>query len=207
MEGAARNGHLDVVLYLMEHRTEGFPSYNVIAAQTFEVYCLFSTTNKMQPKNRWDEVKTDLLNRAQSIYEKRPAFVKGCLKCLAETAASKGNIKILDWLNQLGLELRTTIPIRDAVSRGDVKLLQWFYWNRFELCDSDLLELAVAKGQLNATRWLLQHGFKITSLKLAEEAGRKMNVTVLRFLVEHGPPLDFRTAGKLIMESRHIEIA
>ncbi|KAG2803252.1 hypothetical protein PC116_g23318 [Phytophthora cactorum] len=207
MEGAARNGHLDVVLYLMEHRAEGFPSYNVIAAQTFEVHCLFSASNKMQPKNRWDEVKTDLLNKAQSIYEKRPAFVKGCLKCLAETAASEGNIKILDWLNQLGLELRTAIPIRDAVSRGDVKLLQWLYWNRFELCDSDLLELAVQNGQLDAARWLSQHGFKITSLKLIGEVVRTSKVALLCWLVEHGPPLDFTTAMKLTMEYHHIEIA
>ncbi|KAG3213232.1 hypothetical protein PC129_g15825, partial [Phytophthora cactorum] len=141
--------------------------------------------------------------------ENSTCFHQGCLRCLAEIALREGNIEILDWLNQLGLELRTTIPIRDAVTRGDVKLLQWFYWNRFEILDSDLdlLELAGQNGQLDAARWLSKHGLNITSLNLIEEAARNRKVPLLRWLAEHGPPLNFRTAKYLTMEYRHVDIS
>ncbi|KAG4051837.1 hypothetical protein PC123_g12959 [Phytophthora cactorum] len=141
--------------------------------------------------------------------QKATCFHQGCLRCLAEIALREGNIEILDWLNQLGLELRTTIPIRDAVTRGDVKLLQWFYWNRFEILDSDLdlLELAGQNGQLDAARWLSKHGLNITSLNLIEEAARNRKVPLLRWLAEHGPPLNFRTAKYLTMEYRHVDIS
>ncbi|KAG3195485.1 hypothetical protein PC116_g9671 [Phytophthora cactorum] len=208
MDDAAINGHLDVVLYLLEHRNEGFSRFAMASARNIEVQCLFATSDT-SPRPRRSHVSNDQLIMLQAVYKRRPAFVKGCLRSLANIALREGNIEILDWLNQLGLhvELHTTIPIRQAVGRGDVKLLQWFYWNEFELHDPDLLHLAVQKEQLDAARWLSKHGFKITSLSLIEEAGRKEMVPMLRWLVEHGPPLDFGTAMKLTVEYFHNEIA
>ncbi|KAF4128950.1 Ankyrin repeats domain-containing protein [Phytophthora infestans] len=199
MDGAACNGHLDVVLYLMEHRGEGFPSSSGATPPNIVVQC--SLRNSRQ-----DQTSDASIVILQSIYKKRPTFVEDCLSCLAETAVRKGNIEILDWLNLLGVELRTSIPIRDTVSRGNVKMLQWFYANNFQMCDVDLLELAVQKGQLNTARWLSDHGFKITSI-LLEEAGKNGDVAMLRWLVEHGPPLTLRSALKLTLQYRHLEIA
>ncbi|ETP42789.1 hypothetical protein F442_10317, partial [Phytophthora nicotianae P10297] len=203
---AARNGHLNVMLYLLEHRSEGFPSNVMTAAHNFEVQCLFSSSRPLSLKTDRSHRVHEPMIVLQSAYNKRPAFVKDCLRCLAQIATCEGNIEILDWLNQLGLELRTTIPIRDAVARGNVQLLQWFYSNQFELQDPDLLELAVQKGQLDAARWLSKRGFKITSLNLIEEAGRNDNVSLLRWLVEHGPPLDFDAALVLTGKYHHEEI-
>ncbi|KAF1795508.1 Ankyrin repeat-containing domain [Phytophthora cactorum] len=190
LDSAASNSHLSVVLFLLEHRNEGFSSNAMVAAQNIEVQCSFSTSGGI-------------------LSETCRGQVSSCLRCLAEIALREGNIEILDWLNQLGLELRTTIPIRDAVTRGDVKLLQWFYWNRFEILDSDLdlLELAGQNGQLDAARWLSKHGLNITSLNLIEEAARNRKVPLLRWLAEHGPPLNFRTAKYLTMEYRHVDIS
>ncbi|ETM34471.1 hypothetical protein L914_18434 [Phytophthora nicotianae] len=207
MDVAARNGHLDVVLYLLEHKGEDFPSYATTSVQNIEVQCLFATSDTLLQKHQRSHVSDDQLITLQSAYERRPAFVKGCLSRLAGFAVRVGNIELLDWLNQLGLELHTTVPIRNAVSQGNVKLLEWFHWNQFELNDPDLLQLAVQEKQLDAARWLSKHGFKITSLSLLEEAGRKRAVPMMRWLVEHGPPLNFETAMKLTMEYRQVEIA
>ncbi|KAG2787062.1 hypothetical protein Pcac1_g3817 [Phytophthora cactorum] len=204
LQTAATQGHLAIVKWL----NEGFSRFAMASARNIEVQCLFATSDT-SPRPRRSHVSNDQLIMLQAVYKRRPAFVKGCLRSLANIALREGNIEILDWLNQLGLhvELHTTIPIRQAVGRGDVKLLQWFYWNEFELHDPDLLHLAVQKEQLDAARWLSKHGFKITSLSLIEEAGRKEMVPMLRWLVEHGPPLDFGTAMKLTVEYFHNEIA
>ncbi|KAF1793967.1 Ankyrin repeat-containing domain [Phytophthora cactorum] len=224
LESAAEHGHLEVVQWILTTRTGMRTSgamdravanghlviaqFAMASARNIEVQCLFATSDT-SPRPRRSHVSNDQLIMLQAVYKRRPAFVKGCLRSLANIALREGNIEILDWLNQLGLhvELHTTIPIRQAVGRGDVKLLQWFYWNEFELHDPDLLHLAVQKEQLDAARWLSKHGFKITSLSLIEEAGRKEMVPMLRWLVEHGPPLNFGTAMKLTVEYFHNEIA
>ncbi|EGZ13841.1 hypothetical protein PHYSODRAFT_303233 [Phytophthora sojae] len=174
-------------------------------ARSIQVMCHFSPD--VLGKRRSNPTTSDQLTMLQTVFEQRPDFVRGCLGCLAWTAFSRGNIAVLDWVNQFGIELRSTVPIRDAVSRGGVKVLRWFSENGFEISDPDLLELAVKSGQLEAVRWLSEHGYGVNSLALANIAGKIRNVPILRWLVEHGPPLDLATATLLIWQYRQVEIA
>ncbi|GMF26107.1 unnamed protein product [Phytophthora fragariaefolia] len=145
----------------------------------------------------------DQLKLLQTVFEQRPAFVRGCLRCLAEIVCTRGNVAILDWVSQFGIELRSTAPIRDAIGRGDVELLRCFYRNGLEATDPDLLELAIQKDQLEAVRWLSEHGHPVNSLGLVKTAGECGSAPLLRWLVEHGPPLDLATARALVIEYRH----
>ncbi|KAE8906656.1 hypothetical protein PF005_g29552 [Phytophthora fragariae] len=108
----------------------------------------------------------------QTRFEQRPAFVQYCLRRLADFACTRGNIEILEWVNQFGIELQSTEPIRKAVSRGDVKMLQWFSENGFEITDPNLLEVAVEYNQLEVARWLSEHGYAVNSLEMAKIAGK-----------------------------------
>jgi len=196
MDAAARRGHLDVVLWLLEQRTEGFSGPAMETPQNVEIHCSFNNVNS----------DVDQLRSLKVIFKQRPNFFRGCLRCLAEIAVIRGNIAILDWVNQFDIELLSTTRIRQAVSRGDWKLLEWFHENGFQVLEPDLLELAVEKGQLDTTRWLCNHGYEIDALRLVEIAGKNENVPLMRWLVEHGPPLCLSVAAKLAMEYCHVEI-
>ncbi|OWY93730.1 hypothetical protein PHMEG_00036768, partial [Phytophthora megakarya] len=187
MDSAAQHDHLDVVLYLLENRSEGFSHVALKRTKDMKVLCAQG-------------------NLLQSMFKARSSFVRRCLSCLAETALRTSNTKILDWVNQFGLELHSTVPIRDAVCRGHVTLLQWFCRNGFEVSDPDLLKLAVDNGHLDTVRWLSKRGYEINSLILVEMAGIKRNIPLLRWLIEYGPPLNFRVATKLIFKPHIMEI-
>ncbi|EGZ13853.1 hypothetical protein PHYSODRAFT_303245 [Phytophthora sojae] len=143
----------------------------------------------------------------QTVFRPRSRFVQGFLRCLAWIACSEGNIAILDWVHQFGVELRSTAPIGSAVGRGDVKLLQWFYENGFEVTGPGLLEPAAENGRLDAVRWLTEHGVAVHLLEVAKIAAKHKNVPVMRWLVEQGPSLDLPTATLLVVEYRYIEVA
>ncbi|KAE9020789.1 hypothetical protein PR001_g13508 [Phytophthora rubi] len=202
---AASKGHLDILLFLLEHRTERFPSRAMRDVQEIQVLCHFNSD--IQASRRPNRATSYQLKMLQTLFEQRPAFVRYCLRRLARGACSRGNIALLDWVNQFGIELKSTEPIRDAVRRGDVKMLQWFFDNGFEITDPDLLEVAVEDDRLEVVRWLSEHGYPVNSLELVKIAGKYMNVPTMRWLVEYGPPLDLSTATILVLENHRIEIA
>jgi hypothetical protein len=204
MSRAANHGHLDVVLWLLEHRTEGFSGPAMDAPQKVEVLCLFDNAESDAGMSELDQ-----LERLKVVFEQRPSFFQGCLRCLADAAVRAGNIKILDWVKPFGITLLTTTPIRDAVGHGDWKMLEWCHENGFQVFEPDLLALAVAKGQLEMTRWLCNHGYAINSLRLVEVAVQKENVPLMQWLVEHGPPLCLSVGTILATKHfkyRHVEI-
>ncbi|OWY91612.1 hypothetical protein PHMEG_00039730 [Phytophthora megakarya] len=157
MDSAAQHDHLDVVLYLLENRSEGFSHEALKRTKDMKVLCAQG-------------------NLLQSMFKARPSFVRRCLSCLAEIALRTSNIEILDWVNQFGLELRSAVPVRAAVCRGHVTLLQWFCRNGFEVSDPDLLKLAVENGHLDTARWLSKRGYEINSLDLVEMARRNDDI-------------------------------
>ncbi|OWY99972.1 LOW QUALITY PROTEIN: hypothetical protein PHMEG_00028937 [Phytophthora megakarya] len=203
MDYAAKHNHLDIVLYLLENRSEGFSSSLMTIPGEIEVQCLFDSDANCNVTHV-HRAQVELL---KSIFESRPSFVQGCLRCLAKIAFEEGLIEILDWVKQFGLELRSKAPIRAAASRGDVKLLQRFYENGFEVCELELLDLVITRNDLDTGHWFLRHGYSNPPIDLAELAPLKKDVPLLRWMVEHGPPLSLPVATKLIVEFRHVELS
>ncbi|OWY98845.1 hypothetical protein PHMEG_00030279, partial [Phytophthora megakarya] len=163
-------------------------------SRDFEVQCMFDPDSNphLNPVNRVQ------LNRLQSLFETQPSHIRVCLSCLAEFAANKKLIAILDWVKQFGLELRSSAPIRRAVSGGNLELLNWFDRNGYKVCDPDLLELAIDYNNLDTAHWLLKHGYTINPIALDELWSLKRMMPLLRWIVEHGPPLSLPVAKKLV---------
>lgn len=207
MKHAATSGRLDIFLYLLPNRGVS-SNEEILHTQNFQVLCRFDPNTR--GKRCSNPATSDQVKMLQTVFKHRHHFLKCCLSCLAGISCSRGNTEILDWVNQFGIELRSTEPVRDAVQRDDVKLLQWFSDNGFEMKDLKLLALAVGSSNLDTLRWLSKHGHAVDSLDLVRRAGWKYNtyqsIPVLRWLVEHGPPLDAPTATYLVLESRHVEI-
>ncbi|POM78160.1 Hypothetical protein PHPALM_4341 [Phytophthora palmivora] len=206
MNGAAVYRQLDVVLYLLEHRSEGFSSDAMTNPGDIEVQCLFSDSDTVLSKKILNPVSTAQRKMVQSVFKIRPSFVQGCLRCLAEIAVRTNNVEMLDWVNQFGLELRSTAPIRYAVRYNYMSLLKWFHRNGFMMNEPDLLELAVRHKSLGAARWLWTRGYEITSLKFAEIAGDTMFVPLLRWVLDYGPPLNIPLALKFAMNYNYMEV-
>ncbi|GMF30695.1 unnamed protein product [Phytophthora lilii] len=202
MGSAADNGHLDVMLYLLENRSEGFYGNAMETPQNIEILCLFRNMDSDDSRSG-SQSNQQQLQRLKVVFEERPDFCRGCLRSLAEIACEKGNFKILDWLTPFGLELRSTIPIRNAVRGGDLALVRWFYRNGYKVDEPDLLELAL---DVDVARWLYEHGHQITSHELVETAARRQNGPLMRWLIEHGPPLDIATATTLMTEYPYFEV-
>ncbi|KAE9013617.1 hypothetical protein PF005_g9499 [Phytophthora fragariae] len=199
---AAAEGHLDTFLYLLDHLNEG--SSGDVHRDARGIKLLYHFNLDDSGDRRCNRATGDQLKMLQAIFEQRPAFVRDWLQYLVHLACSKGNVAILDWVSQFGIELNSTKPIRDAASRGDVKMLQWFLENGFEFTDPNLLRKAVLTGQLEAVHWLTKHGHDVNSVKLTTVG---YNMPILRWLAENGPPIDLSTATKLVLEKHHVEIA
>ncbi|GMF36270.1 unnamed protein product [Phytophthora lilii] len=201
MDSAAYNGHLDVVLYLLKNRSEGFSGNAMETPQDIEMLCLFRNIDSEISQS--NSQSNQQLQRLKVVFEERPDFFRGCLRSLAEIACERGNLKILDWLYPFGLELCSTIPTRNAVRRRDLALVRWFYRNGYEVNEPVLLELAL---DVDVARWLYEHGFQIVSHELAELAANCRNIPLMRWLIERGPPLDLATGTTLVIKYSYFEI-
>lgn len=114
MEMATYKGHLEVARWLFMHRSEGFSSSAMGAPQNVEVMC--SLENEFSTRN--DAIECNL----REFRSMNPAFVEGCLRCMAEVAFHRGHVSILEWIGQFDIKLLSTVPIHRAVARGD---LEW----------------------------------------------------------------------------------
>lgn len=202
MNFAATAGHLDIFLFLLEHRTDGFSDYELRKAQDIVVKCHFGPDvleNRCSNRATSDQLKV-----LQTVYEQRPDFVRDCLRCLARIACEEGNLAILDWVGRFGLELRSTESICVAIRNHHAEVLQWFLKNGLGVTDPELLEFALQSRCLEAADCLLEHGYDLSSVKLIDNC---WNVPTLRWMVEHGSPLDLEAAHEIVFRNRHIEIA
>lgn len=67
---AAAEGHLDIILYLIEHRTEGFPSNVKDSARDIHVKCHFGG-------RRSNPASDEQLKMLQTVFRPRSRFVQG----------------------------------------------------------------------------------------------------------------------------------
>ncbi|GMF20913.1 unnamed protein product [Phytophthora lilii] len=210
MDMAANRGHLGMVLYLLQNRSKdfscregnGYPANLEFLWGFRKIDC-----NNYRSGSQSSQQE---LQRLKRVFEERPDFFRGCLRSLAEMACERGNLEILDWLIQFGLELRSTIPIRNAVRRGDLALVRWFdrhdVWG-VRVDNPGLLQQAAKYGYLDFARRLWEHGFQIISHEVVEIAAKRRDVPSMRWLIEHGPPLDLVTVTTLAIKYGYIEVA
>ncbi|KAE8965651.1 hypothetical protein PR001_g28662 [Phytophthora rubi] len=204
MDEAADKGHLDVILWLLTHRTEGFSSSSMETPLNVEVLYSFDHESTTTESTN-DPTQRSQLTELHSVFKLCPAFVEGCLRCVAEAAFDQGHIHILDWLRQFGMKLLSTAPIRRAASRGDLDVVKWSHRNYFEFCKRDLLQLAVRNGRMDVARWLSEHGYEINTPQMVVAAAETKNLTLVRWLIENGRTLDLSTATVLARNDNYVE--
>jgi hypothetical protein len=131
MTNAAAEGHLEVVKWLHEHRSEG---------------CSPSVINTAARNGHLEVVKW--------LHEH---IMVGCTTAAMDGAAANGHIDVVRWLHEHRTEGCTTTAMDRAAGRGHLDVVEWLHFNREEGCTSFAMDSAARSGHLDVVKWLHRH--------------------------------------------------
>lgn len=114
MDNAARNGHLDILTFLHENRSEGCSKYAMdLAAKFGQLEC----------------IKFLHFNRTE-----------GCTLSAMDNAAKHGHLDVVQWLYENRTEGCSEDAIRWAAECYQVDVLKWLYSKYKKLFTKDIIE-------------------------------------------------------------------
>ncbi|EEY54558.1 uncharacterized protein PITG_08222 [Phytophthora infestans T30-4] len=128
MNGAALCGHLDVVQWLHENRSEG---------------CTVHAMDSAVRNRDWAMVQWLHTNRSE-----------GCSRGAMDWAAAAGNLSLVRWLHTHRSEGCTTRAMDWAAAAGHLETVQWLHNNRIEGGAGRALRTAASSGHLDVVQWL-----------------------------------------------------
>ncbi|RLN95848.1 hypothetical protein BBJ28_00020424 [Nothophytophthora sp. Chile5] len=129
MDGAAANGHLEVVQWLHVHRSEG---------------CTTVAMNKAAAGGHLPVVQWLHANRSE-----------GCTTLAMDDAAANGHIEVAQWLHANRSEDCTCAAMDFAASNGHLNVVQWLHATCSEGCTVVALVGAIEGDHLRVVQWLL----------------------------------------------------
>ncbi|OWY99947.1 hypothetical protein PHMEG_00028966 [Phytophthora megakarya] len=160
---AATDGHLSVVKWLHENRSDG---------------CTYRAMNNSAGNGHLGVVKWLNANRSE-----------GCTTRAMDKAAGNGNLEVVKWLHENRSEGCSTKAMDLAAANGHLKILEWLYANRAEGCTVKAFESALQNSHLRVAWWLHAHfptwNPSVDTLKI--EGPNQFDI--LLFLAEHFPKL------------------
>lgn len=130
MDLAAEFGHLEVVKWLHEHRSEG------------------CSTNAMDLA-----ASNGHLEVVRFLHDHRD---EGCSSDAADLAAMGGRLEVVRFLHDHREEGCTTLAMDLAAANGHLEVVRWLHSHREEGCSAHALAAASANGHARVARWLLQ---------------------------------------------------
>ncbi|TYZ68356.1 hypothetical protein PybrP1_005383, partial [[Pythium] brassicae (nom. inval.)] len=128
MDGAAQNGHLEIVQWLHANRTEG---------------CSTSAIDGAARNGHLAVVKWLHANRSE-----------GCTTQAMDVAASRGHLDVMQFLHANRTEGCTTEAMNSAAENGHLDVVKWLHTSRTEGCTQEAMDLAAGSGHLEIVKWL-----------------------------------------------------
>lgn len=179
MDQAAAHGHLEVVQFLHEHRTEGasMTAMNLAAANGHFAVLQFLHRNRRE----------------------------GCSGLAYSLAAAQGRIDVLNWLKENTTQNPSPFSMDEAAAAGQVAALQWLKDNGCT-CTARAIDRAACNGHLAAVQWLTANtssGFTYSAVDDTASHGHK---EVLVHLIAHGATPVSSTLT-LAAINNHVDIA
>lgn len=152
MDGAAGGGHLKVVEFLHENRTEGCTTDAMDTAARFG----HLEMAKWLHEHREEGCSTDAMDfaaaggRLEMIQWLHANRQEGCTRQAMADATQCGHVKIMEFLNvHVGMDFGGNIPSET------LECLHWFYENHRDKCDvEDIQDLAEAYERDDILEWL-----------------------------------------------------
>jgi ankyrin repeat protein len=128
MDGAAENGHLDILQFFHDHNITN---------------C--STTAMDRAAERGNLKIVEWLHQNRS---------EGCTTDAMDKAAAAGQLEMVKWLHTHRKEGCTHLAMDKAAGFGHLEMVQWLYWNRGEGCSDAALLYAREGGFTEVVEWL-----------------------------------------------------
>ncbi|EEY58546.1 uncharacterized protein PITG_10629 [Phytophthora infestans T30-4] len=158
MDGAAGNGHLNVLRWLLENESEG------------------CTTQAMSlaARNGHFEVVQWLCDNIQ----------KDWIASAMDSAASGGHIEILEWLHERGFQCSVD-AMDGAASGGHLEAVKWLQDHRSEGCTKAAMDGAVSCGALRLVKWLHENRSEGCTRSAFYKAALLGHLDVIKWLLEN----------------------
>ncbi|EQC24775.1 hypothetical protein SDRG_17335 [Saprolegnia diclina VS20] len=168
MDDAATNGHLEVVQFLHENRTEG---------------CTHLALNFAIVNGRLNVVRFLIEHRTESAWD-------GCIG----RAAGNGHLEVLQYLHSLGSYRWSNSTVERASAGGHLEIVQFLLANRTEERASDLtLRNALTHGHYATAKYLVSRGCTCATASVDWDwstFGKPEIIDVLRLFMDLGGPYD-----------------
>ncbi|RLN43697.1 hypothetical protein BBJ28_00013362 [Nothophytophthora sp. Chile5] len=157
MDGAAANGHLEVVQWLHANRTEGCTTAAMdgaaVSGHLHVVQWLHANRSEGCTTLAMDGAATN--GHLEVVQWLHANMSTGCTSGAMSVAASDGHLEVVKWLHANRSEGCSIKAMDDAATHGHLKVVQWLYANRFEGCTDDALVGAIECDHLRVAHWLL----------------------------------------------------
>ncbi|RLN53193.1 hypothetical protein BBJ28_00025745, partial [Nothophytophthora sp. Chile5] len=156
MDAAASGGHLSVVQWLHENRTEG---------------CSTAAMDRAAAQGHIEVVQWLHANRSE-----------GCSKAAMNGAAKNGHLKVVQWLHAHRSEGCSKSAMNGAARGGHLKVVQWLHTNRTEGCNVDAMDGAAKYGHLEVVQWLHANRSEGCTTSAMDAAAGRGDLELVRWL-------------------------
>jgi hypothetical protein len=187
MDLAAIGGHLDLVTWLHNNRTEGCSRKAIIGSA---MHGYLPTLEYIH--NKYDIVaSTDAMDNAAMnghlytikwLHKNRS---EGCTTDAMDLAAKNGHLDVVEWLHINRSEGCTTVAMDDAARTGQFKVVKFLNNNRTEGCTKAAVDSAARNGHLIIVKYLLQYRQDGFNKQAILDSVRNGNLTVAKYLQNH----------------------
>ncbi|KAJ8520437.1 hypothetical protein ON010_g17947 [Phytophthora cinnamomi] len=191
MDGAAAGGHLVVVRWLHENRTEGCTTAAMdLAAENGNLEVVQWLHN-----NRSEGCTTDAMDNAARgghldvIKWLHAHRSEGCTAFAMDNAAAAGPLDVVTWLHENRSEGCTAAAMDGAAAYGKLDIVKWLHRNRSEGCSERAMNGAAHGGHLSVLRWLFENrseSFTAQAMDNATRFGQFETVLILHNLAQQG---------------------
>ncbi|CAK4086550.1 unnamed protein product [Aphanomyces euteiches] len=214
LEGAAGNGHVHVVEWLLE-RQVGLEAQNAInrAAQNGHLdilerlfnhgfrHCTAASFDRAAGGGHLQVLKWlhDKLHQTGTPRSVGAAVARGSLEVVQwlvaqfypdhivnlDTAAANGHLETMQWLHEHHVVSCSHRAMDFAATNGNLEVVQWLHLHRTEGCTTAAMDSAAAGGFLAVVKYLHYHRHEGCTAYAMDAAARKGYLHVVTFLSEN----------------------
>ncbi|KAF0696986.1 Aste57867_12299 [Aphanomyces stellatus] len=185
MDGAARNGHLNVVRFLHAHTNA---TCTTDAMDTAAMHGHLETVQFLQQEHhgrctQWalDEAAANgHMEVVRFLHEHRK---EGCTTRAMDMAAMNGHLDVVQFLHVNRTEGCTINAMNNAASTGRLEVVRFLHDNRTEGCTTFAMNYAASNGHLEVVRFLHENRTEGCTSVALDDAKRNGHKAVARFLL------------------------
>ncbi|KAF1321154.1 Alpha- and gamma-adaptin-binding protein p34, partial [Globisporangium splendens] len=157
IENAARNGHVNVVVWLQHHapvQQSSVAIVNAIECGHLEVVRFLHDQGHALRAPAHAIACAAKRNRLDILQWMHEHYAVDWTSDAMDSAAERGHLQIVQWLHANRIEGCTTTAMNQAAANGHLDMVQWLHANRSEGCTAYAMDGAAGNGFFDVVKWL-----------------------------------------------------